>query len=357
MEIKLGENIKELRKNSGYTQEELAQAVGVSSQAVSRWESGNGYPDIALLPVIAEFFDVTLDELMYDSTLTRERLQERYHNLFQADSDPKERLSIARRLAKWNAQPYIWELLHQEHPGPMVTDEVRTLSKEYLKTAGVYGRTLMLGELIRLEDEDKLGIWLDYLSANAPWGSTRNKALMGRYMDDPHSDPEKYKSAMQDALRDAIWDVYMCLCGYGKSTKEGLVFLNKLFTLSAPNPDDAFCKDRIHVLLNLARISFNEGEKEDGYRYLEEAAELCELLFSHHRDDEIGFSHPLFAGKTVQACYLQSPIVMTVYYGRRQCGESFGEAIESEERFGRLMGRIMELCRQANQAIFIDGMK
>lgn len=354
MEIKLGDNIKELRKNSGYTQEELAQAIGVSSQAVSRWESGNGFPDIALLPLIAEFFDVTLDELMYDGKLTRERLQERYHHLFQADSDPKERLAIARSLAKWNAQPYIWELLHQDRSGPTVTEEIRTLSKEYLKTANIYGRTLMLGELIRLEDEDKLGIWLDYLPTEAPWGSTRNKALMGRYMDDPYCNPEQYTNAMQDALRDAIWDIYMCLCGYGKSTKEGLLFLNDLFALCAPDPDDAFCKNRIHVLLNLSRITFDEGEKRDGYRYLEEAAELCEYLFSHHLDDEIGFSHPLFTGKTVKAVYLQSPIVMTVYYGRKQLGETFGEAIEGEERFKHLIERIMELCRQANQAIFLN---
>ena len=352
MEIKLGENIKELRKTSGYTQEELAEVLGVSSQAVSRWESGNGYPDIALLPSIAEFFEVTLDELMYDGSLTRELLQEKYHALFQANADSKERLALARRLAKWNAQPYIWELLHQDRPGSAVTEEVRTLTKEYLKTAGVYGRTLMLNELIRLEDEDKMGIWLDYLPTDAPWGNTRNKALMERYMD---SDPQKYNSAMQDALRDAIWDLYMCLCGYGKRNREGLIFLYDLFNLLSPDPHDAFCKDRIHILLNLSRSFFDEDKQDDGYRYLEEAADLCEFLLTKHRDDEIVYSHPLFAGKTVKAVYLQSPVVMTFYYGRKQLGESFGTAIEREERFGRIIERIMELCKATNKAIFIDG--
>ena len=355
MEIKLGENIKELRKNSGYTQEDLAQVLGVSYQAVSRWESGNGYPDISLLPSIAEFFDVTLDELMYDSTITRERLQEEYHNL-APDEDPQKRLALARRLAKWNAQPYIWELLHQDRPGPAVTEEVRTLSKEYLKTAGVYGRTLMLGELVRLEDEDKMGIWLDCLPADAPWDNTRNKALMSRYMDEPHGDPEKYKGAMQNVLCDAVWDVYMCLCGYGKSTKEGLAFLYDLFNLLSPDPHDAFCKDRIQLLFALSRSSFSEGEKESGYRYLEEAEKLCEWLFSHHRDDEIAYSHPLLAGKTVKAAYLQSPILITIHYGRKM-GETFEDAIEKEERFQRSMGQIAELCRQANRSIFIDEAK
>ena len=214
----------------------------------------------------------------------------------------------------------------------------------------------MLGELVRLEDEDKMGIWLDYLPTDAPWDNTRNKALMSRYMDDPHGDPEKYTTAMQNALCDAIWDIYMCLCGYGKSTKEGLVFLNDFFILLSPDPRDAFGKDRIQLLFALSRTAFSEGEKELGYRYLEEAEALCEWLFSHHHGDEIAYSHPLLAGKTVKSAYLQSPILITIHYGRKM-GETFDNAIEKEERFQRSMGRIAELCRQANQAIFIDGMK
>jgi len=64
MVIKIGEKIKELRKKSDITQERFAEYLGVTAQAVSKWEVESGYPDIELLPSIANFFDVTIDELM-----------------------------------------------------------------------------------------------------------------------------------------------------------------------------------------------------------------------------------------------------------------------------------------------------
>lgn len=64
MVICLGENIRSLRIASGITQEQFGYELGVSAQAVSRWENGATYPDITMLPMIADFFDVSMDELM-----------------------------------------------------------------------------------------------------------------------------------------------------------------------------------------------------------------------------------------------------------------------------------------------------
>lgn len=67
--IKINEQIAFLRKQKGLTQEELANALGVTNQAVSKWESAQCCPDIQLLPDIAKFFDVSIDELIgYKST-------------------------------------------------------------------------------------------------------------------------------------------------------------------------------------------------------------------------------------------------------------------------------------------------
>lgn len=62
--MELGEKLQELRKSKGMTQEELAQAIYVSRTAVSKWESGRGYPSIDSLKALAAFFSVSLDDLL-----------------------------------------------------------------------------------------------------------------------------------------------------------------------------------------------------------------------------------------------------------------------------------------------------
>ena len=64
MNIKIGTIIKKLRTENKVTQDTLASAIGVTPQAVSRRESGSSYPDIELLPVLADFFSVSIDELL-----------------------------------------------------------------------------------------------------------------------------------------------------------------------------------------------------------------------------------------------------------------------------------------------------
>ena len=61
--MKIGENIRALRLRKGLTQEQVAQQLGVTYQAVSKWENGTNTPDIALLPEIASLFGVTIDAL------------------------------------------------------------------------------------------------------------------------------------------------------------------------------------------------------------------------------------------------------------------------------------------------------
>ncbi len=59
----IGKKIRNLRKNKGITQEELAEILSVTGQAVSKWETGISVPDISMLPIIARYFGITMDEL------------------------------------------------------------------------------------------------------------------------------------------------------------------------------------------------------------------------------------------------------------------------------------------------------
>ncbi len=63
------EKLQELRKNKGLTQEELAEALYVSRTAVSKWESGRGYPNIESLKAISKFFSVSIDDLLSSEKL------------------------------------------------------------------------------------------------------------------------------------------------------------------------------------------------------------------------------------------------------------------------------------------------
>ena len=62
-ELKIAEKIKEKRRERNFTQEELANILGVTKAAVSKWENSESYPDITMLPKIAQLFNITMDEL------------------------------------------------------------------------------------------------------------------------------------------------------------------------------------------------------------------------------------------------------------------------------------------------------
>ena len=64
MNIKLADNLQLLRKQKGVTQEELAEVFGVTSQSISKWELGINCPDITMLPKIADYYRVSIDELL-----------------------------------------------------------------------------------------------------------------------------------------------------------------------------------------------------------------------------------------------------------------------------------------------------
>ena len=103
MQLNLGQKIRELRQRDGRTQETLAEALGVTSQAVSRWEANGGYPDMEMIPSIAHYFGISIDELFgYNNERSQkiDALVEKIENMnFQnngVDINIDECISLAR---------------------------------------------------------------------------------------------------------------------------------------------------------------------------------------------------------------------------------------------------------------------
>ena len=116
MKLTLGEKIKELRKRDGKKQEDLANALGVTNQAVSRWEKDGSYPDIEMIPAIANFFGVTIDELFGYENDREKKIDELVSQLSamnQINNKENSHLMVCRWLfflkwfSKWDTQPWV----------------------------------------------------------------------------------------------------------------------------------------------------------------------------------------------------------------------------------------------------------
>ena len=112
--MEIGNQIKTLRLRRGTTQEALAQHLGVTAQAVSKWERGAATPDIGILPDISAYFGVTIDELFALSDDTRmERIQnmlwdDRYYDPNEVESTREFLLAKARKNRKTEKFMSIW---------------------------------------------------------------------------------------------------------------------------------------------------------------------------------------------------------------------------------------------------------
>lgn len=97
MNIFISDTLKELRRKRGNTQGELAVHVGVSDQAVSKWERGESFPDITILPAIAFYYNVSIDYLLGVGKMQIEKRINEYINksiAFQKTGDAESNLRL-----------------------------------------------------------------------------------------------------------------------------------------------------------------------------------------------------------------------------------------------------------------------
>jgi len=142
--INLGNKIRELRKKKGITQEGLASALNMSPQAISKWEMGTGYPDVAMLPVIAGYFGVSLDTLFdYDSEETEEKIRNILYSTSGKEFDVAEKILLDGIAAYPGADSLKRELLER------YATQIRRYGRTELKD-----RALAIGEKLMTESGD-----------------------------------------------------------------------------------------------------------------------------------------------------------------------------------------------------------
>lgn len=171
--MEIGNQIKALRLQRGITQEALAEQLGISPQAVSKWERNTATPDIQLLPALSSYFGVTIDELFSLSDETRmERIQnmlwdERVLNPATVETDRAFLLEKGRR-EKNNGEVY-----------RLLADIEYQLSEEHRRAAQDYAR-----EAISREPENNDAHSTFVLCSHGEWGawlSTNRHELIGYY--------------------------------------------------------------------------------------------------------------------------------------------------------------------------------
>ena len=103
--MNIGNSLKNLRKLNNFTQEELAQHLSLSPQTISKWENNQSCPDISMLPVLAEFYGISIDELLqFDSTKRKQKMKQlssEIHNLQNEGKIEEAYLLLKEQIDEW----------------------------------------------------------------------------------------------------------------------------------------------------------------------------------------------------------------------------------------------------------------
>ncbi len=152
----IGERISRLRKNKGYTQEEFSSLLGVTPQAVSKWENGASCPDITLLPKIAEIFSITTDELLTGKKHENANISS---PVAEASSQTADKIKLVINVLKPNQKPIKITL-------PFAF--VKRVVKVGVNISGIVGSNVItnsqLEQILSLVDEGITGRILDIVT-------------------------------------------------------------------------------------------------------------------------------------------------------------------------------------------------
>ena len=316
MNIYFGENIKKMRKARGLTQEEFANDIGVSFQTVSKWERGDSYPDITMLPVIAGYFDTTVDDLLGVDRSKRELKANEYVSMFD-EMGMKDGNKVLKEYEK-----AVREFPHDHR---IAVRYLSLLIRETPKTdKTVFEKASKKIEAVfnKIQDnctDDGIRIWakslmikyLRYRYDCFGYDETyRDQALSiidtmpalcdsKEYLSTVWSDSSDWKENHENAIEELLYLLQNALIGYCYTSdkftvqyKIGII-LNMIGLFKTVDSDGRYSKNRIHLIScygRLGRYYFEIGDNDNSIKYLTLAAKAA-VEFDANNDDESVFRY------------------------------------------------------------------
>ena len=309
MDLLIGERIKKYRKNKEMTQDALAQALAVTPQSVSKWECGDGYPDITLLPTIANFFEVTVDELIgNDEISAKEDVNNNYFKVVQ-NLSLEEQLDLSFKYHKkyprnWHIATSLMHTITRYHGAK--ADEYRKLCADICErilkecTDSTMRRNAVKA-MCMICNEDEVGEWLN--KDTTFWYEGRHEVYEKRYM--MLGEEEKYwmlryagnflrTSSMIYRLRE-----HKSYIGKPEdSIAWNTMYLNVLDGITQNTIPDGWICEYFMQYIRLSASYFGANDKDSGYSYLEKALELSKRWKDIPKNTALDLGNPLFFGET-----------------------------------------------------------
>lgn len=289
MKLTIGENIRNFRKKNDLTQEAFAERLGVTYQSVSRWENDTTYPDIELLPAIAEALSVTMDELLGIPQAEKEKradkaFDELRRECMKRDYDADHIISLLRDIRRnYIDSASAWrpwtEGNDRAFRDPKVLPEVRLFAEEYLRRNPMDPHAIET--MAYIEDEEHLE---DFLSKyTTAFDCSARALLFHRYQrrgDAEHFETERRFQLCQ-AFDHLLCSQYLLKWGEAKESKIASdEFIDDLLSLirrdAVDNRPDMWVETRLEQGLSSAMHLIDNGMIDDAVAKVAAVVELLE---------------------------------------------------------------------------------
>ena len=293
MNLNFSENFKQLRKEKGDTQEKIAEVLGVTGQTVSRWELSICYPDLELLPSIANYFGVTVDTLLSNDNNSKEKDREIfYEKIYSFDfKNSTESIDFAREYCRKypDDDQYAYELVccinlyaagNEERTARFMPILLKT-SEKLLETRYRSGVIQMMTALCSGEELNK---WLDM----APYaGFSRRYCLINRASVRNEDQDWYIQQGLENLETMADQLDRRCPDSFGAEKKaeyqREVLRVIESFGTNGEIPD-GWKMFYAYKQLVLAACLFGQEKLNEGWREFDSAIEKCKYIYALDED-------------------------------------------------------------------------